>query len=43
MKNILMLIPAYNEEDNIGELLSKITEQNIEETMDVLVIDDGFA
>lgn len=41
MKNILMLIPAYNEEDNIGELLSKITEQNIEENMDVLVIDDG--
>ncbi|MDD3221585.1 MAG: glycosyltransferase family 2 protein [Clostridia bacterium] len=43
MKKILMIIPAYNEEENIGELLDGIRETDLEEIMDVLIIDDSSA
>ena len=43
MKKILMVIPAYNEEENIGSLLEEIKEKQLEEKIDVLVIDDGSA
>ena len=35
--NVWVLIPAYNEEENIGSLLSKIKDKGIS----VIVIDDG--
>lgn len=39
---ILVVIPAYNEEDSLGLLLSKIKENNIPNAwVDCLVIDDG--
>lgn len=41
MKKILMLIPAYNEEENIGKLLEGISRQEHRDRLDVLVIDDG--
>lgn len=41
MKKILIIIPAYNEEENIGLLLNGMSVMGIKEFMDVLVIDDG--
>lgn len=41
MKKILIIIPAYNEEENIGALLDAMTKQGISEDKDVLVINDG--
>ncbi|MFW5631759.1 MAG: glycosyltransferase family 2 protein [Acetivibrio ethanolgignens] len=41
MKKILLTIPAYNEEENIGLLLERIKKEKLEEQMDILVIDDG--
>lgn len=38
-KDILLIIPAYNEEKNIGEVLSKI--KNLRLDLDCIVIDDG--
>lgn len=41
MKRILMIIPAYNEEESIGQLLDNMTQQHIQEQVDVLIINDG--
>jgi len=41
MSRILMIIPAYNEEESIGKLLDQITEWNVQGKYEVLVIDDG--
>lgn len=44
MKNrnkILLLIPAYNEEGNIGKVLGQLKKSGITEKIDILVIDDG--
>jgi dolichol-phosphate mannosyltransferase len=40
---VIVVLPAYNEELNIGSLLCKIDEAMVEERMpyDVLVVDDG--
>lgn len=40
-KELLVIIPAYNEEKNIQEVLKQIKSQRIEELADVLVIDDA--
>lgn len=40
-KELLVIIPAYNEEKNIQEVLKQIRSQRIEELADVLVIDDA--
>lgn len=40
-KELLVIIPAYNEEKNIKEVLKQIRSQRIEELADVLVIDDA--
>lgn len=39
LKDVLILIPAYNEEKNIGKVLEEIRNQNL--NADALVIDDG--
>ncbi len=41
MLDTLLLIPAYNEEENIGELLQKLIDEKIHEEMDILVINDA--
>lgn len=41
MKKILILIPAYNEEKNIGDVLDKMREHHIEDWADLLVVNDG--
>lgn len=41
MKKILIIIPAYNEEESIGTLLDQMTQQGIQEDKDVLIINDG--
>lgn len=38
---ILLILPAYNEEESIGAVLESIREQHVDERMDVLVINDG--
>lgn len=43
MKKILLIIPAYNEAENIGALLMRIKDMELEVDMDVLVIDDCSA
>lgn len=41
MKEVLLLIPAYNEEESIGPLLEKLKEAKITEFADVLVVNDA--
>lgn len=41
MKKILVIIPAYNEEENIGELLDRLEAYEKRDLFDILVIDDG--
>ena len=41
MKEVLILIPAYNEEDTIGPLLDKLENEGITAFADVLVINDA--
>ncbi|MBW1944520.1 MAG: DUF2304 family protein [Deltaproteobacteria bacterium] len=38
---VVVVIPAYNEEDNIGPVLSEMPEQVCETPLGVIVIDDG--
>lgn len=40
MKEVLVLIPAYNEEESIGPFLNKLKEAGVYELADVLVIND---
>ncbi|MBR4083955.1 MAG: glycosyltransferase family 2 protein [Lachnospiraceae bacterium] len=40
-KKMLIIIPAYNEEKNIGELLDKLKAPSIAEIADVLIMDDA--
>lgn len=40
MKEVLVLIPAYNEEESIGPFLKKLEEAGVYELADVLVIND---
>lgn len=40
-KQLLIIIPAYNEEKNIGELLDRLKEPDIAGIADVLVMDDA--
>lgn len=40
-KQLLVIIPAYNEEKNIGELLDRLKEPDIAGIADVLVMDDA--
>lgn len=40
-KELLVIIPAYNEESNIGKLLAGLRESGVEAFADILVIDDG--
>lgn len=37
---VLIIIPAFNEQDNIGKLIEKINRNNYKHTVDVLVIND---
>ena len=41
MKKILVILPAYNEEENIGQLLDKLKNYEKRDLYDILVIDDG--
>lgn len=38
---LLIIIPAYNEEENIGQFIQKIKMAKIDEIADILVLDDG--
>lgn len=40
-KKLLIMIPAYNEEKNIGELLDQLKEPEIAAVADVLIMDDA--
>lgn len=40
-KEVLIIIPAYNEEKNIGDLLDRLKSPEIAEIADVLVMDDA--
>ena len=40
-KNVLIIIPAYNEGKNIGELLEKLEKKEIADICDILVINDA--
>lgn len=40
-RDLLVIIPAYNEEGNIGRLLAGLRRAGTEEYADILVIDDG--
>lgn len=40
-KELLIVIPAYNEEKNIGRLLEQLTRPEIFSLADVLVVDDA--
>jgi glycosyltransferase involved in cell wall biosynthesis len=39
MKNILAIVPAYNEEKNISAVIDELT--NIETKLDILIVNDG--
>ncbi len=41
MKEILIIIPAYNEQEHIGRLLDQLAEAEISEVADVLVMNDA--
>lgn len=41
MKEIMILIPAYNEEKNIGNVLEEINSAGWEEWADIVVVNDG--
>jgi len=41
MRKILVILPAYNEEESIGKLLDSISAHDKREFYDVLVINDG--
>lgn len=41
MKEVLLLIPAYNEEESIGDLLQKLNDADFTFDTDVLVINDA--
>lgn len=40
-KDLLIIIPAYNEEDNLPLLLRQMEEEGVRAFADILVIDDG--
>lgn len=40
-KELLIIIPAYNEEMNIGAFLDSLQEKGVAEFADILVVDDG--
>ena len=40
-KELLVMLPAYNEEDSIGTFLDKINQSGVREFADILVINDG--
>lgn len=40
-KELLVVIPAYNEEGNIGKLIRGLREADVESYADILVVDDG--
>jgi glycosyltransferase involved in cell wall biosynthesis len=41
MKDVLLIIPAFNEEASIGDLLDKLTEDKSLDFLDILVINDA--
>lgn len=41
MKEVLIIIPAYNEEKNINKVLDKLEEPEITEIADILVMNDA--
>ncbi len=41
IKDTLLIIPAYNEENNIVKTLNSLKEANVLDKMDILVINDG--
>lgn len=41
MEKVLVIIPAYNEQENIGKILDEMTLINLQSEVDVLIIDDG--
>lgn len=41
MKDTLLIIPAYNEGDNIKEVLENIKKSGVEEYADIMVVNDG--
>lgn len=42
-KELLVIIPAYNEAENIHKVLDQLKEQKIDDIADILVIDDASA
>lgn len=42
-KELLIIIPAYNEEMNIGTFLDSLQEKGVADFADILVVDDGSA
>lgn len=40
-RELLIIIPAYNEEKNIGSFIQKMKKSKIEDIADILVINDG--
>lgn len=42
-KELLVIIPAHNEEENIHKVLDQLKEQKIDDIADILVIDDASA
>lgn len=40
MKEVLLLIPAYNEEESIGDFLNKLEQAGVYELADILVVND---
>lgn len=41
MKDTLLIIPAYNEELNIREVLQNLRDKGVETILDILVVNDG--
>lgn len=41
MKKVLIIVPAYNEEKNLGSLFDKLCKHNIRSFADILVINDA--